>query len=68
MKAKPSLSTKRDFYNMIGFYSDSNLDIITSLTLLREDLKNLDVMAMIEKLRNGDPPVKVFAESGLTDE
>lgn len=23
---------------------------------------------MIEKLRNGDPPVKVFAESGLTDE
>ena len=57
MKPKPSLSTKRDFYNMIGFYSDSNLDIITSLTLLREDLKNLDVMAMIEKLRNGDPPV-----------
>lgn len=68
MKPKLRLSTKRDFYNMLGFYSESNLDIITSLRLLREDLKNLDAQAMIDRLCNGDPPVKVFTEAGLTDE
>ncbi|WP_028829021.1 type II secretion system F family protein [Proteocatella sphenisci] len=53
---------------MIGFYSESKLDIITSLKLIQEDIKNLDVATMLQKLKNGESLVKIFTEAGLTDE
>jgi len=53
---------------MIGFYSESKLDIITSLKLIQEDVKNLDVETMLHKLKKGESLVNVFTEAGLTDE
>lgn len=68
MKSKIKIESKRDFFNMMSFYTESKLGIITSLELIAEDIKTIDISTIIKNIKNGENLVKTFSEAGITDE
>ncbi|MGB5824283.1 MAG: type II secretion system F family protein [Proteocatella sp.] len=68
MKNNIKIESKRDFFNMMSFYTESKLGIITSLELIADEIKSIDISTIIKKIRNGENLVKTFSEAGITDE
>lgn len=65
---KLSLEQKRKFYNMLSFYSGSDLDLITSLRLISKEIKNIKVEEIIREIQIGEKISEVFERYNLTDE
>lgn len=65
---KINLEQKFKFYKMLNFYSNSNLDIITALGLIENEMKKLNIKLIIEKLLLGEDLKYVLEKYKLTDE
>lgn len=68
MKTKIRVENKRDFFYMMSFYTESKLDIITSLELIAEEVKAIDIQTIVNKIKNGENLVKTFSQAGIADE
>lgn len=68
MKNKIKLEHKRDFFYMMSFYAESKLGLLTSLELISQDIKAIDIKSIIKKIKNGENLIKTFSEAGITDE
>lgn len=65
---KVTLEEKRKFYKLLSFYTNSNLDMITSLKLIDNEIKYIDVKGILHSIENGEEISLVFEKYKIADE
>lgn len=65
---KVTLDEKLKFYKLLSFYTNSNIDMLTSLKLIDNEIKHIDVKGILDSIENGDEISSVFEKYKIADE
>lgn len=63
-----TLDEKRKFYKLLSFYTNSHLDMITSLKLIDNEIKYIDINGVLSSIENGEEISEVFEKYKVADE
>lgn len=63
-----TLDDKRKFYKLLSFYTNSHLDMITTLKLIDNEIKHVDINGVLSLVENGEDISEVFEKYKLADE